>query len=133
MIAIYTITSGLHDEAAVKAVSDEFLAGVFPDGGFEMKGADFSDFGSAPLNLIYVRTGGAEGIFRNLLPGLLEKGVKAFAASESRMRPPHPLRHPHRRHRPTLRLAHLQHLGPRRPPIQTRPDPGAHSYGRAFG
>lgn len=78
MIAIYTITSGLHDEAAVKAVSDEFLAGVFPDGGFEMKGADFSDFGSAPLNLIYVRTGGAEGIFRNLLPGLLEKGVKAF-------------------------------------------------------
>ena len=78
MIAIYTITSGLHDEAAVKAVSDEFLAGVFPDGGFEMKGADFSDFGSAPLNLIYVRTGGAEGIFRSLLPGLLEKGVKVF-------------------------------------------------------
>lgn len=78
MIAIYTITSGLHDEAAVKAVSDEFLAGVFPDGGFEMKGADFSDFGSAPLNLIYVRTGGAEGIFRDLLPGLLERGVKAF-------------------------------------------------------
>ena len=78
MIAIYTITSGLHDEAAVKAVSDEFLAGVFPDGGFEMKGADFSDFGSAPLNLIYVRTGGAEGIFQNLLPGLLERGVKVF-------------------------------------------------------
>ena len=78
MIAIYTITSGLHDEAAVKAVSDEFLAGVFPDGGFEMKGADFSDFGSAPLDLIYVRTGGAEGIFRSLLPGLLEKGVRVF-------------------------------------------------------
>ena len=78
MTAIYTITSGLHDEAAVKAVSDEFLAGAFPDGGFEMKGADFSDFGSAPLNLIYVRTGGAEGIFRSLLPGLLEKGVKVF-------------------------------------------------------
>lgn len=78
MTAIYTITSGLHDEAAVKAVSDEFLAGVFPDGGFEMKGADFSDFGSAPLNLIYVRTGGAEGIFRDLLPGLLERGVKVF-------------------------------------------------------
>ena len=78
MTAIYTITSGLHDEAAVKAISDEFLAGAFPDGGFEMKGADFSDFGSAPLNLIYVRTGGAEGIFRSLLPGLQEKGVKVF-------------------------------------------------------
>ena len=78
MTAIYTITSGLHDEAAVKAVSDEFLSGIFPDGGFEMKGADFSGFGTGALDLIYVRTGGAEGIFRDLLPGLLEKGAKVF-------------------------------------------------------
>ncbi len=78
MTAIYTITSGLHDEAAVKAVSDEFLSGIFPDGGFDMKGADFSDFGTGALDLIYVRTGGAEGIFLDLLPGLLEKGVKVF-------------------------------------------------------
>ena len=77
-VAIYSITSGLHDEAAVRAISDEFLKSVFGDEPYFWKGADFSDFGSEPLNLIYVRTGGAEGIFQNLLPGLLEKGVKCF-------------------------------------------------------
>ena len=78
MIAIYSITSGLHDEAAVKAISDEFLGSVFRDEPYIWKGADFSDFGSEALNLIYVRTGGAEGIFQKLLPGLLEKGEKVF-------------------------------------------------------
>ena len=78
MIAIYSITSGLHDEAAVKAISDEFLGSVFRDEPYIWKGADFSDFGSEPLSLIYVRTGGAEGIFQKLLPGLLEKGEKVF-------------------------------------------------------
>ena len=79
MTAIYTITSGLHDEAAVKAVSDEFLQSVFPDGGYEFKGADFSTFGlEADLNIIYIRTGGAEGIFKELLPGMLEAGVGFF-------------------------------------------------------
>ena len=79
MIAIYTITSGLHDEAAVKAVSDEFLQSIFPDGGYELKGADFSSFGlEADLNIIYIRTGGAEGIFKELLPGMLEAGVGFF-------------------------------------------------------
>ena len=79
MIAIYTITSGLHDEAAVKAVSDEFLQSIFPDGGYEFKGADFSTFGlEADLNIIYIRTGGAEGIFKELLPGMLDAGVGFF-------------------------------------------------------
>lgn len=77
-IAVYTITSGLHDENAVRALSDEFLTGVFPDGDYEMRGADFSDFGSFPLSLIYIRTGGAEGIFKSLLPGLLQKGARRF-------------------------------------------------------
>ena len=85
-VAIYSITSGLHDEAAVKAISDEFLGGIFGSAGdsaagaapYLWKGADFSDFGSEPLSLIYVRTGGAEGIFKNLLPGMLEKGAKCF-------------------------------------------------------
>lgn len=78
MTAIYTITSGLHDEASVARLSDAFLGGIFPDGGYEMRGADFSDFGTHALDLIYVRTGGAEGIFKQLLPGLLERGVKHF-------------------------------------------------------
>lgn len=78
MIAIYTITSGLHDEAAVRSLSDEFLGSIFPDAGYDFKGADFTDFGSATLNIIYVRTGGAEGIFEELLPKLLETGVSFF-------------------------------------------------------
>ena len=78
MISIYTITSGLHDEAAVRSLSDAFLGGIFPDGGYDFKGACFDDFGEAELNIIYVRTGGAEGIFEELLPKLLETGVSYF-------------------------------------------------------
>ena len=78
MIAVYTITSGLHDEANVARLSDEFLAGVFPEGDYEFKGADFSDFGTHSLDLIYVRTGGAEGIFKGLLPEMLSRGIERY-------------------------------------------------------
>ncbi len=78
MTAIYTITSSLHDEAAVSQLSDAFLKGVFPEGGFEFKGSDFSDFGTHTLDLIYVRTGGAEGIFKALLPEMLARGTERY-------------------------------------------------------
>ena len=78
MIGVYTITSGLHDEASVSRLSDEFLAGVFPEGNYEFKGADFSDFSSHDLDLIYVRTGGAEGIFKGLLPEMLARGIERY-------------------------------------------------------
>ena len=78
MKTIYTITSSLHDENSVARLSDEFLAGIFPDGDYVFRGADFSDFGSSELDLIYVRTGGAEGIFKSLLPEMLAKGVERF-------------------------------------------------------
>ena len=78
MIAVYTITSGLHDEASVSKISDAFLKDVFPEGNFEYKGADFSDFGTHDLDLIYVRTGGAEGIFKGLLPEMLARGMERF-------------------------------------------------------
>ena len=78
MIAVYTITSGLHDEANVARLSDEFLAGVFPEGDYEFKGANFSDFGTHSLDLIYVRTGGAEGIFKGLLPEMLSRGIERY-------------------------------------------------------
>ncbi len=78
MTYIYTITSGLHDEASVSKLTDEFLSGVFPDGEFVMRGSDFSDFGEHELDLIYVRTGGAEGIFKSLLPEMLARGIDRY-------------------------------------------------------
>ena len=78
MIAVYTITSGLHDEASVSRLSDEFLKSVFQEDGFVFRGADFSDFGTHALDLIYVRTGGAEGIFKALLPEMLARGIERY-------------------------------------------------------
>ena len=78
MTAVYTITSGLHDEQSVARLSDQFLQGVFPEEAYEFKGADFSDFGTHDLDLIYVRTGGAEGIFKGLLPEMLSKGIDRY-------------------------------------------------------
>ena len=72
-VAIFTITSSLHDEKAVSGLSDAFLSSIFPDGNYTFCGADFSSFGEHALNLIYVRTGGAEGIFKSLLPEIRVK------------------------------------------------------------
>lgn len=65
MMKIYTLTSALHDAAKVDRLGDEFLSSIGLD--FEIKGADFSDYDGG---LIYVRTGGSEGIFKSLLPDL---------------------------------------------------------------
>ncbi len=67
-IAIYTLTSQLHNEESVAQATKQFLGSLGI--AFDLKGADFADYGQAALNLIYVRTGGTEGIFRTLLPKL---------------------------------------------------------------
>lgn len=69
-ISIYTLTSALHDEHAVAAATQEFLSSLGID--YELKGADYADYGVSPLSLIYVRTGGTEGLFKSLLPLLQE-------------------------------------------------------------
>ena len=75
-IAIYTLTSELHDEQAVNAASKEFLDSLSVE--YEFKGNDYADYGSHDLNLIYVRTGGTEGIFKRLLPDLQAKSRSPF-------------------------------------------------------
>ncbi len=70
-IAIYTLTSALHDEQAVSAATSQFLTSLHIT--HDLRGADFSDFGAYPLSLIYVRTGGTEAIFKSLMPQLLRK------------------------------------------------------------
>ena len=75
-VSIYTLTSELHDEKAVNAVTKDFLENI----GIEycLKGSDYSDYGSDSLSLIYVRTGGTEGIFKRLLPELQAKTDRPF-------------------------------------------------------
>lgn len=75
-IAIYALTSALHDPQAVAALTEEFLSGLHIS--YDRRGDDFFDYGSHDLNLIYVRTGGTEGIFQRLLPQLVAKSDKPF-------------------------------------------------------
>ena len=75
-VQIFTLTSELHDEQAVNAVTKEFLESIGME--YELKGNDYADYGKDGLNLIYVRTGGTEGIFLRLLPGLLTKSNRPF-------------------------------------------------------
>ncbi len=75
-IAIYTLTSPLHDEQAVNAVTHEFLASLGVE--YVFQGSDYADYGRHALNLIFVRTGGTEGLFKNILPDLLEKSRQPF-------------------------------------------------------
>ena len=75
-IAIYTLTSTLHDEKAVSAVTSEFLESLGIT--YDLKGPDYSDYGTCDLSLIYVRTGGTEGIFKSLLPELQAKSRRPF-------------------------------------------------------
>ena len=67
-IGLYTLTSPLHDEAAVNAVSSVFVSEIEDALGmrFDFRGSDFSDYGSHDLDLIYVRTGGTEGLFKEI-------------------------------------------------------------------
>ena len=75
-IGVYTLTSELHDEQAVGAVTQEFLNSL--DVAYEFKGSDYTDYGTHSLDLIYVRTGGTEGIFKRLLPELRAKSERPF-------------------------------------------------------
>ena len=62
-IAIYTLTSPLHDENAVNAASRDFISEIEEKLGckVDFRGPDFTGYGSHDLDVIYVRTGGTEG------------------------------------------------------------------------
>lgn len=70
-IAIYTLTSELHDEQSIRAVTEDFLGSLKV--AFELKGDNYNDYGCHALDLIYVRTGGTEGIFKRMFPELQKK------------------------------------------------------------
>lgn len=68
-IGLYTLTSPLHDEASVNAASAAFISEIEKASGlsFDFRGSDFSDYGSRDLDLVFVRTGGTEGLFKEVL------------------------------------------------------------------
>ena len=70
-IAIYTLTSKLHEEQSIRAVAEEFLGSLKV--AFDLKGDNYSDYGSHALDLIYVCTGGTEGTFKRMFPELQKK------------------------------------------------------------
>lgn len=71
-IAIYTLTSPLHDENAVNAASRDFISEIEEKLGckVDFRGPDFTGYGSHDLDVIYVRTGGTEGLFKDVFPKL---------------------------------------------------------------
>lgn len=75
-IALYTLTSPLHDPKAVAELTQTFLADFHIP--FLLRNEDFSDYGIHDLDLIYVRTGGTEGLFKHLLPQLRACSKKPF-------------------------------------------------------
>ena len=90
-IGLYTLTSSLHDASALDAASSQFVARIegrlaelssaagHPSG-FVYRGPDFADYGTHDLDVIYVRTGGTEGLFE----GLFERVSRT---PEGRLRP----------------------------------------------
>ncbi len=75
-IAIYTLTSELHNEQAVGTMTREFLGSLGIS--YDLRDGDFADYGGDGLHLIYIRTGGTEGLFLKQLPQLLRQSRQPF-------------------------------------------------------
>ena len=76
-IALYTITSDLHASvAAADVLQESFIRDIEAELGesFIFKGQDFSSYGCYERSLIYVRTGGTEGIFKALVMPVVQEG-----------------------------------------------------------
>ena len=65
---VFLLTSSLHDERMVDHGSRVFLDSLGME--YELGKPDFSDYGTGRPDLIYVRTGGTEGLFRQFFPSL---------------------------------------------------------------
>ena len=61
---IFTLTSPIHDKSSIEQATGTFLAKLREAGmEHEYVGEDFSRYGEGDLNLIFIRTGGTEGLF----------------------------------------------------------------------
>lgn len=67
-IALYSLSSSLHLELEDEVKNEAFILGIEQELGekFDWKGDDFSTFGTHDADVIYIRTGGTEGLFKRL-------------------------------------------------------------------
>lgn len=81
-VALFTLTSSLHSETLPDASGEPFVKEIEAALGerFEFFGPDFSEYGSHDADIVYVRTGGTEGLFRDLR---LDGYVRLLTSGES--------------------------------------------------
>jgi len=67
-IALFSLCSSLHAETETEVLKEQFIQEVQTALGepFEFFGNDFSSYGTHDVDLIFIRTGGTEGLFREL-------------------------------------------------------------------
>ena len=81
---LYTLTSDLHGELARNAHNEQFIKDIEAAVGqpFDYRESDFSDFGAFG-DVIYVRTGGTEGIFKKVFEGHEGARVRLLTSGQS--------------------------------------------------
>ena len=83
---LYTLTSGLHGEMAPDARQEPFIRGIEAALGmsFDCRGDDFHGYGSGDApEIIYVRTGGTEGLFLEKVAPRLGRPVRLLTSGQS--------------------------------------------------
>lgn len=68
MYTLYSLTSELHSETVAEPADERFIQDIEEALGeaFEFGRTDFSEYSRTRNNIIYVRTGGTEGIFKSI-------------------------------------------------------------------
>ncbi len=68
-VNIYTLTSPIHNKVETEKATAEWIGSIEQATGkdvLRLRGEDFSEYGNGDLELLYVRTGGTEGLFKAL-------------------------------------------------------------------
>lgn len=68
MYTLYSLTSELHSEPVAEPADERFIQDIEKELGeaFKFGSTDFSEYSRTRNNIIYVRTGGTEGIFKSI-------------------------------------------------------------------
>lgn len=67
-VTLYSLSSSLHNEIEDSVLKEDFIIGIerFLGERFVWKGDDFSSYGTCGNEVVYIRTGGTEGLFKKL-------------------------------------------------------------------